>query len=118
MNAIERVVAMKAPTLKSGDELAKSRDALVKRHRLERMFDPALPRWAAELLSDSEIGASVRIAMVLTHHFDITGEVASERYVCKEVPKTRRPTKIEMERFRDGQKKAADRYIRNRRKSK
>lgn len=119
MNAIERVIERKIPNLKRSDELAGSRRRLMKEHRLDTLTDPALPSWAAKLLADSGIGASVRIEMVLTHHFDITGETVSERYVCpKELPKVRKPTRVEIDKFKKQQAKIAERYIRNRRKGK
>lgn len=119
MNAIERVIERKIPNLKRGDELVQSRKRLMKENRLDTLTDPALPSWAVKLLSDSSIGASIRIEMVLTHHFDITGDVASERYVCpKELPAVRKPTKVEIDKFRKQQAKTAERYIRNRRKGK
>ena len=119
MNAIERVIERKVPNLKNGDKLARSRKRLVKENSLDTLTDPALPSWAVKLLSDSSIGASIRIEMVLTHHFDITGEMVSERYVCpKDLPAVRKPTKVEIDKFKKEQAKIAERYIRNRRKSK
>ena len=119
MNAIERVIERKIPNLRRGDELAHSRNRLLKENRLDTLTDPSLPSWAVKLLSDSSIGASIRIEMVLTHHFDITGEMVSERYVCpKELPVARKPTKVEIEKFKKQQAKIAERYIRNGRKSK
>ena len=119
MNAIERVIERKIPNLKRSDELVGNRKRLMNEHKLDTLIDPALPSWAVRLLADSGIGASVKIEMVLTHHFDITGEVASERYVCpKELPKVRKPTKIEIDKFKSQQAKIAERYIRSRRKGK
>lgn len=119
MNAIERVIERKIPNLRRGDELARSRKRLLKENKLDILTDPALPSWAIKLLSDSSIGASIRIEMTLTHHFDITGEMVSERYVCpKELPAVRKPTKIEIDKFKKQQAKIAERYIRNRRKGK
>lgn len=117
-NAIERVIERKAPFLKRGDNLASNAKRIIKAHPLDTLTDPAVPSWALKILSNSSIGALTRIEMVMTHHFDITGVVPDERLTCPEVIPAHKPTKFELERFREGQAKLARRYLRNKRKIK
>lgn len=97
-----------------GDDIAKElKDELLKDHPLDEENDKPLPEWAIGIMKDKRIGYRTRIKIVMMHHWDITGENPSWRFVqpsdMKNTPEREAPKDVKD--FRMKQKEKADEYL-------
>lgn len=81
-NAIVRVLAHHAVIDHYGAEKAqKIKERMLCAHPLDEEKDAPLPQWAVQILKDPSVGYRTRIRIAMTHHWDITGENPSWRFV-------------------------------------
>lgn len=113
-NAIARVMAHKSVIMHYGEEGAKKiTEQLLRDHPLNDETDKELPPWAIDILKDASIGYRTRIRIAMTHHWDITGENPSWRFVqpkdMREAPP--KPPPDWLTEFREKKKQVAKNYI-------
>lgn len=92
-----------------GDDYAKQ--ALVglrNDHRLDPDNDQPMPKWATDLLRDSRIGYRLRVRIVLTHQYDLTGDVSCQAETYN-APKRKPPTWLSS--HRDYRRDLAKKYL-------
>lgn len=118
-NAIERTMERKTMVEFLGkDEAEKTTQRLLAAHPLDDRKDAPIPEWALNIMKDKTIGYRTRIKIVMMHHWDITGENPSWRFVQPSDMKNTPPRKAPewLEKHRDKQTKIADEYIEKQRK--
>lgn len=113
-NAISRVMAHHQVVDHYGkDATKKLTEQMLLAHPLDDEHDAPIPKWAAQLLKDKSVGYRTRIKIVMTHHWDITGENPSWRFVppkdMKEAPPKPPPTWLQS--FREKKKKEARDFL-------
>ena len=112
-NAIERVLSMNAVVKHYGVDIEDIKKNMLASHPLDCEKDQPLPKWATDILKDKSVGYRTRIRIVMMHHFDITGESPSWRFVqpkdMKEAP-PRDPPK-ELVELRSKNKAKAEEYF-------
>lgn len=112
-NAIERVLSMDAVAKHYGDAIEGIKKNMLASHPLDCEKDQPLPKWATDILKDKSVGYRTRIRIAMMHHFDITGESPSWRFVqpkdMREAP-PRDPPK-ELVDLRSKNKAKAEEYL-------
>ena len=102
-NAIVRVLSHHAVVEHYGAAKTKEiRDKMLAAHPLDDEHDAPLPNWAVQILKDPSVGYRTRIRIAMTHHWDITGENPSWRFVqpmdMKSAPPKPPPTWLQEQR--------------------
>lgn len=80
-NAIERVMDEKKVRDHYGVLAGKIKSEILANHPIDELKDPPVPDWVVGLLTEQLVGYRTRIKMVLMHHFDITNDRPSKRFV-------------------------------------
>lgn len=113
-NAISRCLAEHGFIDHYGKDLAKKKcDAMLSAHPLNDDTDAPLPKWAINIMKDKSVGYRTRIKIVMTHHWDITGENPSWRFVQPSEMKSAPPKQPPewLEKFRESKKAVARDYL-------
>ena len=121
MNAIERVMTRGSIERRYGKEATarKLREMLIN-IPLDEEHDAELPEWAIRMLIEKSVGYRTRISMVLTHHWDITGDNPSFRFVKQREMDMAPPKPIPrwLAEFRERRMQIANEYINKQRERK
>jgi len=113
-NAISRVMSHHQVVEHYGKEVTQRKiERMLVAHPLDDDKDAPLPKWAVNLLKDPSVGYRTRIRIVMTHHWDITNENPSWRFVqpkdMKEAPP--KSTPVWLQAFRENKQKVAREYL-------
>lgn len=114
-NAIERTFKLSGVIERYGEKVPELCASMVRNHPLDCEKDQPIPQWALDIMKDKTVGYRTRIRIVMTHHFDITGESPSWRFVppksMKEAPPRDPPKSLVALREKNRQK--AEEYLKS-----